>query len=86
MKKHKIILSGVFVAVFIGGLVVIVSNESISLREFIGSFQELNPRVMSLIALPVIALLFVLGTYLRKKSEERKWKKALLKTRARKQG
>ena len=86
MKKHKILLSGIFVAVFIGGLVVIVSNESISLREFIGSFQELNPRVMSLIALPVIALLFVLGTYLRKKSEERKWKKALLKTRARKQG
>ena len=86
MKKHKIVLSGIFAAIFIAGLLVIVSSESISLREFIGSFQELNPRVMSLIALPVIALLFVLGTYLHKKREERKWKKALLRTRARKQG
>jgi len=86
MKKHKILLSGIFFAIFIAGLVVIASNESISLRELISSFQDLNPRVMSLMALPVIALLFVLGTYYRKKSEERKWKKALLKTRAKKQG
>lgn len=84
MKKHKVLLSGIFFAVFVIGLTVIVSNASISLRELIGSLQDLSPRVMSLVALPLIALLFVLGTYLRRRSEDRKWKKALLKTRARK--
>lgn len=82
MKKHKVVLSGIFLAVLIIGIAVIVSNESISLRELIGSLQDLSPRIMSLVALPVVALLFVLGTFLRKRSEEQKWKKALLKTRA----
>ena len=85
MKKNKILLTGIFSAVFIAGLAVIISSNSISPGEFFSSLRELNPRVMSLIALPIIAVLFVLGVYLRKKSEERKWKKALLKTRAKKQ-
>lgn len=82
MDKNKIILSGVFAVIFVTGLGVIISHESISLSEFIRSLSDLNPRVLSLIALPFIAVLFVLGIYLRRKSEERKWKKALLKTRA----
>jgi preprotein translocase subunit SecG len=86
MKKHKLLLSGIFIVIFIAGLAVIISNKSVSPGEFIASFQDLNPRFMSLLALPVIALLFVLGAYWRKKNEERKWKKALLKTRARKRG
>jgi hypothetical protein len=85
MKKNKILLTGIFSAIFIGGLGVIMSSNSISLGELFGSFRELNPRIMSLLALPIVALLFVLGVYLRKKSEERKWKKALLRTRAKKQ-
>lgn len=85
MKKNKILIAGIFFAVFVIGLGIILSNKSIGPGEFFSSLQELNPRVMSLIALPVIAILFVLGVYLRKKNEERKWKKALMRTRANRQ-
>jgi divalent metal cation (Fe/Co/Zn/Cd) transporter len=82
---NKVLIAGIFAAIFVAGLGVITSNQSISFGEFIGSLKDLNPRVMGLLALPVIAVVFVLGTYLYKRKEERKWKKALLKTRARKQ-
>ena len=82
MNRKKILLTGVFAVVFVAGLGVIISHESISFNELLRSLSDLNPRFLSLIALPFIALMFVLGVYLRKKSEERKWKKALLKTRA----
>lgn len=85
MKRNKILLLSFFAVVFLTGLAVIISNESIQFSEFLGSLKELNPRIMSLIALPFLAALFVLGAYLRKKNEERKWKQALLKTRAKKQ-
>ena len=76
------LLSGIFAVIFVAGLGVIISHESISLNELLRSLSDLNPRFLGLIALPFIAVLFVLGIYLRKKNEERKWKKALLKTRA----
>jgi hypothetical protein len=82
VNRNKILLTGVFAVVFVAGMGVIISHESISFNELLRSLSDLNPRFLSLIALPFIALLFVLGVYLRKKSEERKWKKALLKTRA----
>ena len=82
MNKSKILLSGIFAVIFVAGLGVIISHESISFNELLRSLSDLNPRFLGLIALPFIAVLFVLGIYLRKKSEERKWKKALLKTRA----
>jgi len=84
MNKNKVLLSGVFTLVFVAGLAVIISHESISFNELLRSLSDLNPRFLSLIALPFIAVIFVLGVYLRKKNEERKWKKALLKTRAEK--
>ena len=84
MNRNKILLTGVFAVVFVAGLGVIISHESISFNELIRSLSNLNPRFLSLIALPFIALIFVLGVYLRKKSEDRKWKKAILKTRAEK--
>ena len=82
MNKNKVLLLGVFVVVFVAGLGVIISHESISFNELLRSLSDLNPRFLSLIALPFIAVMFVLGVYLRKKSEDRKWKKAILKTRA----
>ena len=85
MKKNKVLVTGIFSAVFIAGLAVIISSKSISPGEFFGSLRALSPRVMSLMILPIIAILFVLGVFLRKKREERKWKKALLITRAKKQ-
>ena len=75
-------LVGFFIVVFVAGVIVIISRESVGFGELFGSLSEMNPRIMSLIALPAIAVLFVLATYLRRKNEERKWKKALLKTRA----
>ena len=83
---NKIVLIGIFIAIFVAGLGVIISNEHIGFDQLFRSLSDLNPRVLSLIALPFIAFLFVLGVYLRKRNEERKWKKALLKTRAQKQG
>jgi hypothetical protein len=71
--------------VFFAGLGVIISNESIGFSELLRSLKELDPRIMGFIALPFLAALFVLAAYLRKKNEERKWKQALLKTRAKKQ-
>jgi len=82
MNKNKILLVVFFIVVFVAGVGVIISNASIGFSELFGSLSEMNPRLMGLMALPVIAILFLLGVYLRKKNVERKWKKALLKTRA----
>lgn len=83
---NKYVVLGVFALIFFIGLGVIISNEHVSFSELLRSLSDSGPRVLSLLALPVIAILFVLGVYLRKKHEERKWKQALLKTRAKKQG
>ena len=78
---NKYVLLGIFVAIFVAGLVVILSNESVSFYELMRSLDNLSPRVLGVIVLPFIALLFVLGVYLRRRNEERKWKQALLRTR-----
>jgi uncharacterized membrane protein YbhN (UPF0104 family) len=79
---NKYVLLGIFFVIFVAGLGVIFSNQSVSFGEVLGSLSDLNPRVLSLIALPVIAVLFGLGVYLRKQGEARMWKNAMLKTRA----
>ena len=71
--------------IFVAGLGVILNNESISFNEIMRSLNDLGPRFLSLLALPVIGVLFVLGIYLRKRSEDRMWKKALKKTHAKNQ-
>jgi hypothetical protein len=82
---NKYVLLGIFVLIFMVGLAVIFTNEHVSFSEAMGSLSDLNPRVLSMLALPLIVILFVLGVYLRRKSEERMWKKALLETRTKKQ-
>ena len=82
---NKKALIGIFALIFFAGLVLIISQDSVSLSQVIDSLDDMNPMVMSLIALPVIVILFVLGVYLRRKREEQMWKKALMKTRAKKQ-
>lgn len=79
---NKYVVIGIFVLIFIVGLGVIITNENVSFAEIVRSLSDSGPRVLGLLALPVIAVAFVLGVYLRKKNEERKWKQALLKTRA----
>jgi putative Mn2+ efflux pump MntP len=82
---NKVLIASIFGAIFIVGLAVIINNQSISFGEIFASVKQLNPMFMGLLALPVIAVAYVLGTFLYKRNEERKWKKALLRTRARKQ-
>ncbi len=71
--------------IFVAGLGVIFSNESVSFNELMRSLSGLSPRVLSLLALPFVAVLFVLGIYLRRRSEDRMWKNALKKTHAKRQ-
>ena len=78
MNKYAIL--GVFFAIFVVGTGVILSNESVSFNEFMRALGNLSPRVLGLLALPFIGVIFVLGIYLRKKSEERMWKNAVKKT------
>ena len=80
----KYIVMGIFALIFFIGLGVILSNENAGVTDLLRWVSDSGPRVLSILALPFIAILFVLGVYLRKKNEERKWKQALLKTRAKK--
>jgi len=82
---NKFAVLGFFFVIFVAGLVVIFNNESISFNEVMRSLSGLSPRVLSLLALPFIGVLFVLGIYLRRRSEDRMWKKALKETHAKSQ-
>jgi hypothetical protein len=78
---NKYVLLGIFVVIFVIGLGVIFNNASVGFTDVMRSLSDMNPRVMSILALPIIALLFGLGVYWRRKSEQRMWKKAVQKTR-----
>jgi len=82
---NKYVVLGIFFVIFVAGLVVIFSNESVSLNELMRSLSGLSPRVLSLLALPFVAVIVVLGIYLRRRSEERMWKKALKETHEKRQ-
>ena len=79
---NKYVVLGIFFVIFVAGLGVIFSNEAVSFNELMHSLSGLSPRVLSLLALPFVAVLFVLGVYLRRRSEDRMWKKALKETDA----
>ena len=82
---NKYVVLGIFFVIFVAGLGVIFSNESVSFNELMRSLSGLSPRVLSLLALPFVAVLFMLGIYLRKRREDRMWKNALKETHAKKQ-
>ena len=82
---NKYVVLGTFFVIFVAGLGVIFSIESVSFNELMLSLSGLSPRVLSLLALPLIAVLFVLGIYLRRRREDRMWKNALKKTHAKRQ-
>lgn len=79
---NKWVLLGIFVLIFVVGLAVIFVNASVGFDDVLRSLSDMNPRVMSVLALPIIAALFGLWVYWRKKSEERMWKAAMQKTRS----
>jgi hypothetical protein len=83
MKKK--LLLGAAIAIFVSGTVLMIADDSISFDDVLKSLSGLSPRVLSLVVLPFIVVLIVVGNYLRKKNQERMWKDALLKTRAKKQ-
>jgi uncharacterized membrane protein len=82
---NKNLLLGVALVIFVTGMVVMIASDSISFADVVNSMSGLSPRLLSLVVLPFIVVLIVVGNYLRKKNEERRWKEALLKTRAKKQ-
>jgi preprotein translocase subunit SecG len=82
---NKYVVLGIFLVIFVAGLGVIFSNESVSFSEIMRALSNLSPRVLSLLALPFIAVLVVFGIYLRKRSEDRMWKNALKDTQAKRQ-
>ena len=82
---NKYVVLGIFFVIFVAGLVVIFSNESVSFNELMRSLSGLSPRVLSLLVLPFVAVIVVLVIYLRRRSEERMWKKALEDTHAKRQ-
>jgi len=82
---NKYVVLGIIFVIFVAGLGVIFSNESVSLNELMRSLSGLSPRVLSLLALPFVAVIVVLGIYLRRRSEERMWKKALKETHEKRQ-
>ena len=82
---NKNLLIGVALAVFVVGTGIMVGSDTISFGDVMDSMSGLSPRVLSLVALPFVIVLVVIGIFLLRKSEERKWKKALLKTRAARQ-
>jgi hypothetical protein len=86
MHKKLLLGAGMVIVIFVAGLGFIMFKNSIGLGEALGSLRGINRRVLILIALPFIVVLVVAITYLRKKNEERKWKHALLKTRAKNLG
>lgn len=79
---NKWVLLGIFVVIFVVGVAVIFVNASVGVDDVFRSLSDMNPRVMSILALPIIAILFGLWMYWRKKSEERMWKAAMQRTRA----
>ncbi len=82
---NKYVVLGIFFVIFVAGLAVIFSNESVSFNELMRSLSGLSPRVLSLLALPFVAVIVVLVIYLRRRSEVRMWKKALEETHAKRQ-
>ena len=82
---NKKLLLGAAIVIFVTGMVLMIATDAISFGDVLNSLSKLSPRVLSLVVLPFIVVLIVVGNYLRKKNEERKWKDALLKTRAKKQ-
>lgn len=82
---NKYVVLGIFFVIFVAGLGVIFINESVSFNELMRSLNSLSPRVLSLLALPFVAVLFVLGIYLRRRREDRMWKNAVKETRTKRQ-
>jgi len=83
---NKYVLLGIFFVIFIVGLGLILHHQSVSFNELMRALGNLSPRVLGLLALPFIAVIFVLGIYLRKRREDRMWKNAVKKTRSKRQG
>ena len=84
MQMNKNLLLGV-AAVSVVGTIAIIASGAISIRDVFGALKGINPRIMGLLTLPFIVVFFLVGKYLLRKNEERKWKNALLKTRAARQ-
>ena len=81
MKKS--LLFSLLIAVLIAAVGILIGGDTIRFGNGFGSVRGINSRALAIVALPFVFLLFLLWNYLRKKSEERKWKQAILDSQAR---
>jgi membrane protein implicated in regulation of membrane protease activity len=79
---NKYVLAGIFVLIFFIGVAVIFVNQHVSASDALRGLGDLNPRVMSLLILPIAVVVVIIGMKWHRKREERLWKSAVKKTRA----
>lgn len=78
-------LVGLAIGAIVLSTLMVIASDSIEIGDFFDQLSKMNRRALSLASLPFIVALIVLAGYMRKRKEERMWKEALLKTRAKKQ-
>ena len=69
----------------VAGTFLILEFGSERLSDIFTALKHANPRLIGFLALPFVIVFVVGARFLLRKREERKWKKALLKTRAARQ-
>ena len=82
---NKNVLLVIAVAIFIAAALILVVSDSIRIGDVLNSMGNLSPRVLGLALLPFMVAFVIVGIQLHKKKEERMWKEALKRTRAKKQ-
>jgi uncharacterized BrkB/YihY/UPF0761 family membrane protein len=78
-------LVGATLAIIVTGTVVMSFLDPRWLGNVLRSYSGMSPRVQTLVAMPFVITLIVIGYYFFKFREERKWKKAILSSRANKE-
>jgi hypothetical protein len=83
MKKNMLLV--LVIAVAVAGIGIIIGSESFRFNEGFGHMGRTSPMALALLGLPFVVLFYFLGKHLHKKSQERKWKNAIVSSRDRKQ-
>lgn len=73
----------VIAIVMVVGLAILFATGKMSFRDIFEGIGKMNRRVLSMTLLPLLLAVVVFGRYWSKRKEERMWKEAILKSRAR---
>lgn len=83
--KDRTLMFGIAVAIVITVMIALIASGSIKPSNIAKTLNGMNPRLLGLVVLPFLVVVFVVGNYLRKKKEERMWRDAIMKSRAKRQ-